>query len=367
MKKVEIITFHKALSYGAGFQAYALQEYIKNLGYNVEIIDYIPFRFSVWYSIFHQPRTTRTLKKIIKFIPYIICKGTSYLIIEKFNKRYLELSEKKFKREKDFISYNWDGEIFITGSDQVWNLNFDSFENIRPYLLSFTKDTDIRIAYASSIGMENFNSVDNAEEIEFKKLLEKYKIISVREDSAVNLLDNIGIKAERLLDPTFLLDGEYWRNFACKIKEKSKYIFIYGLYRNKELYALANQIAKYAKLQIINMADSYDFCKNAKNRIIVSHKQLLGYIANAECVITDSFHGAALSLNMNIPLFVFPSARYNSRIQSLVKLMRIEDRYIVGNMNYERYRNFKMDYSTVNRILESERIKAKKYLLNSLE
>lgn len=365
MKKVEIITFHKAISYGAGLQAYALQEYIKNLGCEVEIIDYVPYRFSGVYSIFHQPKATNLLKRIIKFLPYIICKSTGYFIVQKFNKKYLNLSCDSFKNEKELVTYDFKGHIFITGSDQVWNFNFDIFSNIKPYVLSFTKNNDIRIAYASSIGMENFDSLNNAEKKEFKWLLERYKKISVREDSAVKLLNGIGIESVQLLDPTFLLEGEYWRSFACKKKKTKKYIFVYGLYRNKELYVLANLIAKKTNLHIINMADSYDFCMNANNKIVVTHKQLLCYIANADCVITDSFHGAALSLNMNVPLFIFSSARYNGRLESLVKLMRIEDRYITDK-DYSRYTNFSMNYSDINKILEQERLKAKKYLFDCL-
>lgn len=79
----------------------------------------------------------------------------------------------------------------------------------------------------------------------------------------------------------------------------------------------------------------------------------MSYLRDAELVIPDSFHGTALSINMNRTLYVFPALRYNSRLASLVELLGLQDRYVVDN-NYDN-KEIKIDYARVNAILDEER------------
>ena len=368
INKLEIITFHRALSYGASFQTYALQEYIKFLSNaDVEIIDYIPKRFTTPYLILHQPSVSSLFKRLIRLIPFFLCKSTEVLLRNRFNRKYLNLTKKVFKSEDELSTYNFNSNFFITGSDQVWNLSLDELDYIKPYFLSFTKDKDIRISYSASFGSSKLANISTSDNI-IKDLLNRYHKISVREDSSVDLLKNIGINSIQVLDPTFLLTKFDWGKLAGKRKIKNNYIFIYGLYRNKCLYKLAHKIAQKRNLKIVNLANSYDFCKGAKNKIVVSHEDLLNYISNADYVITDSFHGAALSLNMNRQLFLFPSPRSNERIKSLVRLFNIEYRFIEDYKLLNEVNNWEveMDYAKINSILEKERQKARFFLQETI-
>lgn len=362
--KIGIITFHKALSYGAGFQAYALQEYLIQKGHEVEIIDYVPKRFTFGGLVLKQPKNKSLKSKVIKFIPYTVCKCTQFLLMKRFVQKYIKLSFLKYKSSKDFIDADYNYDDVVTGSDQVWNLNFDSFDAIKPYLLDVKDEHIKRISYASSIGMDSFDEIDNATKKEFSKLLLKYSKISVRENSAVELLASIGVESQLVLDPTFLLKKEEWLRLLAPPKIKQKYVFIYGLYRNKGLYKFANELAQKNGLAIVNMADSYDFNFKAKNKIVVTHEKLLGYIANAECVITDSFHGTALSVNMEKPIFVFPAPRYNTRLESLIGLLGLQDRY-VANTDFV-VDGIDMDYAKISKKLEMERNKSFEFLNEAL-
>lgn len=42
MKRVEIITLHRITNFGSLLQTYATQEVVKRLGYDTEVIDYVP-------------------------------------------------------------------------------------------------------------------------------------------------------------------------------------------------------------------------------------------------------------------------------------------------------------------------------------
>ena len=88
-KEIVVLTFHKAVSYGAAYQTYALQTYLNGIGYDVKIVDYIPPRFTTFNSIFSMPANGNKVKKIIKFIPYVLSKATSVYMLQRFNKKYL--------------------------------------------------------------------------------------------------------------------------------------------------------------------------------------------------------------------------------------------------------------------------------------
>lgn len=367
MKKIGIITFHKALSYGAGFQAYALQKYLEDCGYQVELIDYVPPRFQQK-NIFKIPNAKSILKKIIKCLPYIVCMETSYRLTTRFCNKYLKLSPKSFCNMEQLENYKWDYDMFITGSDQVWNLDFDKFDYIKPYLLSFVPKGKKKIAYAASIGMNDLESVEPTVKSNYLNLLHQYDKISVRECFAKNLLNKNQIDATWVLDPTFLLDKTAWGKLSRKphrIPQKS-FVYVYGLYRNKDLYKLAHHIAEENNYDIVNMADGYDICRGAYNDIIVLHEEVLWYLQNAECVLTDSFHGVALSINFNTPFYIFKARRYNTRIESIIQLFSLEDR-VVEDVECIDVKKLGLDYRKINEYLAEERLNAKQYLSEALK
>lgn len=365
MKKIGVITFHKAISYGAGFQAYALQRYLEKEHYEVEIIDYVPKRFSMFNAIFVQPKRNSLIKSIIKFLPYVVSKTCNYVLTLRFNGRFLHLSEKRFVNNQMLKDYAQKYDIYITGSDQVWNLSYDEFENIKPYLLNFAPEAARKISYAASIGMKELGEYEELFNTAFKYYLRRYDRVAVREESAKIMLKNIGIDSSVVLDPTFLLDKQEWKIIASNVNLEN-YIFVYGLYRNKSLYKLAKRISKKYNYKIVNMADSFDFLNGAYNKIITTHEKLLGYILKAKCVITDSFHGTVLSLNMNTPVYIFPALRNNSRLESLIDLFNLKERYIDSLEKINYINDISMEYENINEKIEIERGKAYLYLKDAL-
>ena len=358
--KIGIITFHKALSYGSEYQSFALQQYLTKLGHHVEIIDYVPKRFKFFHLVFKQSTNKPLKERLIKYLPYIACKCTEYITTQLFVKKHLTLSKKSYEDSNSFEENLLDYDVYVTGSDQVWNFNLDSFETVKPYLLSFANKTAKKISYASSIGMDSYDDLDSELKDNARNLLLEYSAISVREKRAVEILKSIGVESQWVLDPTFLLNSQDWEKLAKPKSIKGKYVFVHGLYRNKELYKFANKLAKENNLKVVNLANCYDFNLKAKNEVFVSCEKLLSYIRDAECVVTDSFHGTALSINMNTPLYIFPALRYNSRLASLVNLLNLQNRYIVDK-DYDN-KAIKMDYTEINSILNEERKKSYDFL-----
>ena len=67
MKKIGIITFHRAKNYGAVLQAYALQHTLKQLGSDCEIVDYKCENIDNGYKPFQFSKTD-PIKSILKSI-----------------------------------------------------------------------------------------------------------------------------------------------------------------------------------------------------------------------------------------------------------------------------------------------------------
>ena len=240
-------------------------------------------------------------------------------------------------------------DIYMTGSDQVWgpvaNGTYDD-----SYLLSFTDGK--KIAYAASFG-----HTEMTEEIEnyYKKWLTKYSSIAVREDSAVSILEDMGINASQVLDPTLLLDKETWKEYLLPVKKK-KYILAYQLHNDKKLGEYAKKVAKEKGLQLIRISPSFHQITR-EGKLIWCPKlgEFLSYVANAECMITDSFHGTAFAINFNTPFVeVLPNNKTGTRNMSILNLTKLTDR-VLKDFNDTDLANKKIDFTYANSVIEEQR------------
>lgn len=354
MKKVAIITFNRALSHGAVLQTYALQEYVDGLGCESDIIDYIPPRFRFKNALFVQKKKCSKIKKIIRAVPYAISKKNSWDVMNEFNKKYINNTKKKYYSTQVLQELNGKYDVYMTGSDQVWNYKLDEFKYIEPYLLSFCNDNSLKVSYAASIGADNLEQLYD-EKNRYVELLKRYNYISVREESAKEILADYNIDSEVVLDPTLLITADEWKKIAIRKKHKKEYVLIYGLYRNKKLYEAAYELKRKFDLNIINVSDNFEIIKGATNITKISADKLIGLIMDAKFVVTDSFHGMAFSLNFNVPFFAFPASRGNTRVKGFVKKFQIEDRYIE---EWKDYKDYNMNFTDVNSILKIERKKS---------
>ena len=217
-KRIGILTFHTAINYGAVLQAYALQKYLNEQGYDCEVIDYQCKKINDNYKILKIK--SKNLKKIIiSFLkaPLLFLQRKKF---KKFVINNIRLSNQKYY-PYNITSSNKYYDCFITGSDQVWNLSLTN--NDMSYFLDFA--TKKRISYAASNGTEEISEKD------FKKVsnyLQKFSAISVREKGLQNsLMNKISISIIKVLDPVFLLDVESWNNLLPNFNCKEKYILAY--------------------------------------------------------------------------------------------------------------------------------------------
>lgn len=364
--KVEIITLHRITNFGSMLQTYATQIAIEKLGHEAEVLEFVPegisFKRGCW------PRNNVPVwKKLIKLPPLFVVNLIEYHEVNRFLRKYIHLSSRRYRCYRDIIDDIPVADAFLSGSDQVWNTqNNNPPEDLKAYYLGFVPKGKKRIAYAGSFGKNTFTP---EEETIIKEYIAKYDHISVREDDGLKILHSFGFdNGVHVVDPTLLLRGEDWRKFASvKKAPKPGYVFVYNLNRNGLIKKIAQAIAKKKGLRIINFADSYDFILGAKNRLHNTAEDFVNHIANADYVVTDSFHGTAFSLNLNRQVIVVRAPRYNSRIESILRVAGLLDSRLVGNIEEGlKAASSAIDYNEVNPRIDAERKNSYDYLKNSL-
>lgn len=365
--KVAVITRHAITNYGSLLQAFAIQQVIENLGHTCEIIDYIRDDESYFQHektlLARKPEWNRNLVKKTIYLalrqPESIASGKRFEIEQS---KYLHLT-KRYASLDALLKDKPIADVYMTGSDQVWgpveNGSYDS-----SYCLSFTDDFDKRIAYAASFGRtEMTGEIENF----FKKWLSRYRHIGVREDSAVSLLNKMGIDSVQVLDPTLLLDSVFWSKIAEPINEK-KYVLVYQLHNDKRVGTYAAQVAKSLGLPLIRVSTSFhQISREGKFIWCPDIGKFLSYVKNAECLVTDSFHGTAFAINFNTPFVeILPNNKTGTRNMSILKLTGLSDRILSDDRDIALAKE-KIDYSRANQIIEKRRKESLSVLKNMID
>ena len=353
--KVAIITRHAICNYGSFLQTYALQSEIDKLGHETSIIDYIRED-----EEYHK-RINVALKKAPKWnkniLTRLVYKASRYpetVLMERkfasFRKKYLHTT--RLYTSMDELKQNKpQADIYCTGSDQVWGpISLDNYDPA--YFLEFTGADDKKIAYAASFGKKKFDS----ESLEYYcNALSKYDVISVRENSAVSIIKDMGIDyVEQVLDPTLLLNAQEWSKLIEK-EVTGKYVLVYQIHANPEMDKYAEEFAKRVSLPILRVSFYLHQCtRSGKLVYLPDIGTFLSYIKNAEYMITDSFHGTAFAINFNTQFLNVVHDETATRNQSLLQLTGLTDR-IVSNKKDFSIIDKVIDFKPVNEIIEENR------------
>jgi polysaccharide pyruvyl transferase WcaK-like protein len=337
--KIGILTIHDSPNYGACLQCYALWKYLAEQGYDCEIIDlhrpiahsdYIPSKR------YHRCRPLSQswiskLKKNVKKLLGIKSKPIKYYNDEA--KKKFEEFNSLYKKSAPYTSIDAfyknppQYDIYIAGSDQLWNPT--QHYCIEPYFLTFVSGSEKKkISFSTSIGI---TELTDDEKKMFKEWLNDFTAISVREKQAKQLLESfVGREVNQISDPTFLLSPSSWHFIANAPTSKEPYILYFALHFDKNLLNYCQKLSKESGLclyvlnqtQSDSIDNSYIAIKDAGPR------DFLGYIENAEMVITDSFHGTVFSLIMGAKNFythISPRNKRGSRIEDLLETYALKN------------------------------------------
>ena len=356
MIKIGIITYHFVNNYGACMQAWALQQYLIRRGFASEIIDYRPSHLEEG-GTFFCPKSFRDIFSlgflILLKIRHVIgnfsqSKGLKKAKFEEFHKRYFVLSSKKFFEGDSLEALSSEYDLFICGSDQIWNSSrqYGIDEN---YFLNFVKEDFKKVSYAASFGKK---TLDNRYSSRIRSLLKNFKAISIREPSGIKVLREIGIShAEHVLDPTLLIGGDYEN--AIEPSFTKPYAFSYVL-RSKNMANKVNlSVSKLFNLEIISS-------ENLKGHTdVLSPWEWVGHFKKAKYIITNSYHGTLFSIIFKKPfIFVALSGKkveYNERAVSLLSCVGLENNIVTD-----------CDPAKIEEILENTNFKNAYYKLSQM-
>lgn len=371
MKKIGIVTFNDAYNFGAFLQEYALQTVLCSSGFDVEVINYSNAYFEQQYLFSNNILKRTGAKNKAKILFNILFRQNTYRMRVERNKKFIQTIKDEIKLSDPF-EYNLKNNInssydfFVAGSDQVWNVRVTNYDYF--YFLDFVEDPSKKKSYAASFGRSFFDR-DDLRKIEDH--LKDFKDILVREESGKKMLENMGIKAEVVLDPTLLLSKEQWLLFAKKSKSSlpHKYIVIYIVAEQTYLLDVALKYAKENNCEIIFFSDkNRDIiykCQNIKATVNIGPYDFVKYIAYADKVFSTSFHGMVLSINLNVEFYYElcrAKVNNNARLESIANKLELKKRQIVS----DNLPVGEIDWKRSNYLLDIERKRSQKLLIESL-
>lgn len=242
----------------------------------------------------------------------------------------------------------------------MWNLDATGMDT--GYLLDSTPDSVHKYSYAASFGV---SKIKEAWTGSVKEHLGKFEGLTVREEAGKKAIGQIlpYKKCEVMIDPVFLTEKSEWLKIAVKPKCQN-YILVYQQSITKTIVHIAKKIAKERQLKMLFIPFPIGAYAVGKYKTNYSPEEWLGLIANASYVITDSFHGVALSIILNKKFFTNVSGaskRTGGRISELLEKMGLQARYIADISELKEY-DGEIDYERVNKNIELEREKALMYL-----
>lgn len=296
--KVCTITCQNADNHGARLQCYALVKHLQMQGHEVEVIDYRPDYMRGPSALLYKPTTWREWVKLLLCLPDRIRKKKRHEVFEAFSQKWIPRTKiywsiDELKQDPPMA------DLYLAGSDQIWNTTFKNGTD-PGYYLDFGPADVRRESFAASFATDYL--VPSA--IGFvREHLKKLDKITVREQSALKILDDLGLFGELQEDPVFLLTKEQWNEVADGTGEGEKYVLVYDFFLGDAIKQKAREIAKQHGLKI------YAICHKAlsytdKNFVFSGPETFVSLIKNASYVVSNSFHGTAFAIIYNVPFVV---------------------------------------------------------------
>lgn len=287
---------------------------------------------------------------------------------EEFHEKYNHLTSSVYPSVRSLYDAKFDYDVLCIGSDQVWN--YEKGYSLEPFFACFDKNGTKKISYASSIGLSFLSK--EAERV-FKKELSGFAHLSVREQQASELLENLLDRdVDVVLDPTLILDNKEWLEVAkFDMCPKEKYILVYIVTIKPCDYVLevARHIAKERNLKIVRICrDAYpEHSGNDVQEILTAGpSDFVGLFANAEFVVTNSFHGTVFSINFSKSFYSVIKSQHstNSRLTSILKKLNLENRILPVGSPLPKISD--VDYTIPAENLKEERLHSLEYIQKAL-
>lgn len=339
MAKINLLTIHWGMSYGAIMQTYATCKLLEESGHNVSVINIVHPKQKIFYT------------NIRAFFCFFMDAQFSF-----FKRRYFpSLTPKMYRIDLQYLKT---ADYIIVGSDQTWNRDITSPLELN-YFVDFAPNVK-KVSLSSSFGKFNW-SEDEEYTNRVKELLHRFDALSVREDSGKDILKNcFGLESTVLVDPT-LAYGKY--DDLLLHQKPNNQIYTFFVNEKSQYENIIEHISKDLNLSVFRHSKISYYLKN-------SPRHWLTYIKNSSVVITDSFHGVVFSVIFKKDFFVLcGDDKKFTRINYLLSSLGIKGRYIRSIEDYESRKNTfaPIDYTLIDCILRDERAKYRSFINENIK
>lgn len=315
--RVALLTLHRPTNFGSALQASALCRTIARAGHDVTVIDYRPQRWSMRNS-FQSWAAERPARPIIARLAEATSRTVEVLRARpRFDRFYASEGLEFTRRYSDCDELRRDppdADVYVVGSDQVWNPVYNGGVD-RAFYLDFGPADTRRVAYAASFGSLRPSPADA---YEVADLLRGFSHLSVRESGALDSLARPGV---HVLDPTLLITGSEWSTGIRSAPERP-YLLTYCVEEGRQALVedMARAIARRTGLDVRNVSfgGRRRALRGARNHLFASPGGFVALMAHAAFVVTSSFHGAAFAVNLERPFIAVPPPRFANRVLSLL-------------------------------------------------
>ena len=335
-----IVTFHDGFNFGAYLQVYALQNRLKELGLDNEIINYKNRKHWI-----EEYRCFLAVKDPVRLFSNIIK-------IFKFKKEQKKFKQSRFFNDPAKLDNGRYKAVFF-GSDEIWNYENPLFGKDLFYFGKGFGEAKL-ISYAASFGSVKAAEPADKEAVGY---IRQFHSVSVRDRNSLDILNKSAIiNSGIVLDPTLIYDFS-GKEIECKY---DNFIMLYTTGLSLEMQQAVKDYAKRKGKKLISVGWMNRFC--AINETAIGPFEFLGYVKKADEIITSMYHGTLFSIKYNkqFCLIVDP---YRINKMSIVETLGLDNRICAGPESIEKVLGMPIDYENVNTILRAETAKAEKFLL----
>lgn len=347
---VGIMTFHWAANYGAVLQAWALQHFLEQHHYHVELIDYVPKTHRI--TLLRCFMTRHPDKMYSRLVEY-----RREQKMKSFRKEHMHLSKRKYSHQEELIHHPPEYEFYVSGSDQIWNPTFtmDGRAGVNlSYFLRFAPVGKKKIAVASSFGAKK---LPTAMEAIIKEQLKSFAAVSVREEEAKAILERLDVNTTCILDPTLLFNADVYQALLPGNAATHKTIFQYMLHNQDCFGDFVSDKLSVAKGLLVDKSK------------YVSVEEWLQKIRNASIVVTNSFHCVVFSILFHKPFIAIDveGAEMSSRITTLLSKVGLSERFLKQPVSEDAFMNLpEINWVIVDEKVQKHREQTQHFILQAL-
>lgn len=372
--KIGIVTFWSSKdNYGQQLQLLALQKFLTQQGFFPFLIRFDPASRTLFQKIRENVGQFQTYVKLFRRL-FSAFRGefssSGKHVVDRefivFQENNINFTERVYRNWSELKADPPAADVYIAGSDQIWTVDryfngAQSYQNV--FYLNFGDQKIKRISYAASLqAFELYSSKQSAFK-KWKPLIDNFSLVTLREQTNVEKFKALGIDAHWAVDPTLLLDSDFYSSFFEPIALPEKFCLVYLIGVKTDCTVEEIESFAYSRnLKVVYVVSQGNVDVLPTKRIFPTIGQFLSCIANAECIITNSYHGMLFANIFKkrfavIPLKSFPQR--NVRVESFLNHFNALGHIYNGSLETSLEIPNSIDYST-------EVIRSSSLLLNAL-